>query len=102
KDCFDLAGSPTSCGTVYYRSVNGIAASDSWLAVRLRAAGAVIAGKTHLHPLVYGITGENPDFGDCVQPRDATALTGGSSSGAAASVQEGSAVFALRHGYGGS
>ena len=102
KDCFDLAGAPTSCGTHFYRELNGNAVGDSWLVERLRAAGAVITGKTHLHPLAYGITGENPEFGDCLQPRDSTALTGGSSSGAAASVQEGSAVFAIGTDTGGS
>jgi aspartyl-tRNA(Asn)/glutamyl-tRNA(Gln) amidotransferase subunit A len=102
KDCFDLAGAPTTCGTYFYRDLNGIASRDSWLVERLRAAGAVITGKTHLHPLAYGITGENPDFGDCLQPRDPTALTGGSSSGAAASIQEGSAVFAIGTDTGGS
>jgi aspartyl-tRNA(Asn)/glutamyl-tRNA(Gln) amidotransferase subunit A len=102
KDCFDLAGAPTSCGVHFYRGLNGASERDSWLVKRLRACGAVITGKTHLHPLAYGITGENPDFGDCVQPRDATALTGGSSSGAAASVQEGSAVMAIGTDTGGS
>lgn len=116
KDCFDLAGSPTSCGVRFYRDVNGIATRDSWLVEQLRAAGAVIVGKTHLHPLAYGITGENPEFGDCVQPGvpgdrssspgwkplDTGALTGGSSSGAAASVQEGSAVAAIGTDTGGS
>ncbi|MGB6688942.1 MAG: amidase family protein, partial [Terracidiphilus sp.] len=89
KDLFDLAGAPTSCGVRFYRDLNGIALRDSWLVERLRAAGAVITGKTHLHPLAYGITGENPEFGDCLQPGDPGALTGGSSSGAAASVLEG-------------
>jgi Asp-tRNA(Asn)/Glu-tRNA(Gln) amidotransferase A subunit family amidase len=102
KDCFDLAGAPTSCGVHFYRDANGVAARDSWLVERLRTAGAVITGKTHLHPLAYGITGQNADFGDCVQPRDSTSLTGGSSSGAAASVQEGSAVFAIGTDTGGS
>ena len=102
KDCFDLAGSPTSCGTIFYRDLNGIADQDSWLVKRLRASGAVITGKTHLHPLAYGITGENPDFGDCLQPGDPTALTGGSSSGAAASVMEGSAMAAIGTDTGGS
>jgi aspartyl-tRNA(Asn)/glutamyl-tRNA(Gln) amidotransferase subunit A len=102
KDCFDLAGSPTSCGVRFYRDLNGNAARDSWLVEQLRAAGAVIIGKTHLHPLAYGITGENAEFGDCVQPRDSGALTGGSSSGAAASVQEGSAVAAIGTDTGGS
>jgi Asp-tRNA(Asn)/Glu-tRNA(Gln) amidotransferase A subunit family amidase len=102
KDCFDLAGAPTSCGVHFYRELNGIAAQDSWLVDRLRSAGAVITGKTHLHPLAYGITGENPEFGDCLQPRDPAALTGGSSSGAVASVQEGSAVIAIGTDTGGS
>ena len=102
KDCLDLAGAPTSCGVRFYRDLNGSAARDSWLVERLRGAGAVITGKTHLHPLAYGITGENPEFGDCLQPRDSTALTGGSSSGAAASVQEGSAAIAIGTDTGGS
>ncbi len=102
KDCFDLARSPTTCGIHFYRDLNGNAAHDSWLVEQLRAAGAVIVGKTHLHPLAYGITGENPDYGDCAQPRDSGALTGGSSSGAAASVQEQSAVAAIGTDTGGS
>ena len=102
KDCFDLAGAPTSCGVQFYRDLHGKAERDSWLVERLRGSGAVIMGKTHLHPLAYGITGENPEFGDCLQPRDPTALTGGSSSGAAASVQEGSAVMAIGTDTGGS
>jgi Asp-tRNA(Asn)/Glu-tRNA(Gln) amidotransferase A subunit family amidase len=102
KDCFDLAGSPTSCGVNFYRERNGVATRDSWVVERLRAAGAVITGKTHLHPLAYGITGENPEFGDCLQPGKAGALTGGSSSGACASVMEGSAVAAIGTDTGGS
>lgn len=102
KDCFDLAGAPTSCGVEFYRKSNGNAAADSWVIERLRAAGAVITGKTHLHPLAYGITGENPEFGDCLQPGNDGALTGGSSSGAAASILEGSAVAAIGTDTGGS
>ena len=95
KDCFDLAGFPTSCGSAFYREFHGLAAQDSTVAARVRTAGAVITGKTHLHQLAYGITGQNAEFGDCLQPRDAALLTGGSSSGAAASVQEGSALAAI-------
>jgi Asp-tRNA(Asn)/Glu-tRNA(Gln) amidotransferase A subunit family amidase len=102
KDCFDLTGFATSCGSAFYRDHHGLAASDSWVAEKLRCAGAVITGKTHLHQLAYGITGENRDFGDCLQPRNAAALTGGSSSGAAASVQEGSALAAIGTDTGGS
>ena len=102
KDCFDLAGAPTSCGTRFYRDFHGVADEDSWLVARLRDAGAIITGKTHLHPLAYGITGENPEFGNCLQPGDGGALTGGSSSGAAASVLEGSALAAIGTDTGGS
>ncbi|MGA7242372.1 MAG: amidase [Terracidiphilus sp.] len=102
KDCFDLAGAPTSRGVKFYRELNGIAQHDSWLVEQLRKAGAVITGKTHLHPLAYGITGENPEFGDCEQPGNPGALTGGSSSGAAASVLEGSALAAIGTDTGGS
>lgn len=102
KDCFDLAGFRTSCGARFYAEKNGVAREDSGVAARLRSQGAVIIGKTHLHQLAYGITGENPDYGDCVQPRDVKLLTGGSSSGAAASLQEGSALAAIGTDTGGS
>ena len=97
-----LPARPLLAASISTAIVNGKATRDSWLVEQLRAAGAVIVGKTHLHPLAYGITGENPEFGDCVQPRDPGALTGGSSSGAAASVQEGSAVAAIGTDTGGS
>jgi Asp-tRNA(Asn)/Glu-tRNA(Gln) amidotransferase A subunit family amidase len=102
KDCFDVAGSVTSCGSRFYAQLHPVAKENSWIAQRLLDAGAILTGKTHLHQLAYGITGENSDYGDCVQPRDASLLTGGSSSGAAASVQEGSALAAIGTDTGGS
>jgi len=102
KDCFDVAGSVTTCASRFYAQHNPVAAKNSWIAQRLLDAGAILTGKTHLHQLAYGITGENAEYGDCLQPRDATLLTGGSSSGAAASVQEGSALVAIGTDTGGS
>lgn len=102
KDCFDLEGFVTTCGSRFYGQRNPPASSDSWVAERLKAAGAVITGKTHMQMLAYGITGENRDYGDCVQPIDPASLTGGSSSGSAAAVQEGSAVAAIGTDTGGS
>src|SRR5580704_5814785 len=102
KDCFDVAGYPTTCGSRFYAEKNGIARSDSAVVARLRQAGAVIMGKTHLHQLAYGITGENSEYGACLQPRDPHRLTGGSSSGSVASVQEGSALAAIGTDTGGS
>ena len=102
KDLFDLSGYRTSCGSRYYAEESGVATRDSAVAARLRTQGAAIVGKTHLHRLAYGITGENPDYGNCAQPRDSTRLAGGSSSGAVASVQEGSAIAAIGTDTGGS
>jgi Asp-tRNA(Asn)/Glu-tRNA(Gln) amidotransferase A subunit family amidase len=102
KDCFDVAGFPTTLGSRFYAERNGAAHEDSAVAARLREQGAIIIGKTHMHPLAFGITGENPDYGDCVQPKNAQRLTGGSSSGAAASVQEQSALAAIGTDTGGS
>jgi hypothetical protein len=86
----------------FYAARQPAAAADSWVAARLRDAGAVIIGKAHLHQLAYGVTGENRDYGDCLQPADPALLTGGSSSGAAASIQEGSALAAIGTDTGGS
>ncbi|WP_213803707.1 amidase [Granulicella sp. dw_53] len=102
KDCFDLRGYTTSCGSRFYADHNTPALEDSWLASQLKQAGAIITGKTHMHQLAYGITGQNADFGDCLQPADPDLLTGGSSSGAVASVQEGSALAAIGTDTGGS
>jgi Asp-tRNA(Asn)/Glu-tRNA(Gln) amidotransferase A subunit family amidase len=102
KDCFDVAGSITTCASRFYAQHNPPAQENSWIAQRLLDQGAILTGKTHLHQLAYGITGENADYGDCLQPRDPTLLTGGSSSGAAASVQEGSALAAIGTDTGGS
>lgn len=102
KDCFDLKGFVTSAGSHFYARHNPVAITDSWLAARLKAAGAVIIGKAHMQQLAYGITGENRDYGDCAQPADETSLTGGSSSGSAAAIQEGSAIAAIGTDTGGS
>jgi Asp-tRNA(Asn)/Glu-tRNA(Gln) amidotransferase A subunit family amidase len=102
KDCFDVRGYRTSVGSKYYFEAGGIKSEDSALVRRLRAAGATIMGKTHLNQLAYGLTGENEDFGNCVQCDRPDLLTGGSSSGAAASVLEGSAMAAIGTDTGGS
>jgi Asp-tRNA(Asn)/Glu-tRNA(Gln) amidotransferase A subunit family amidase len=102
KDLFDMAGLPTTGGSRFYAAHGGLAREDSAVVARLRRMGAVIVGKTNLHQLAYGITGENADYGDCVQPGHAEWLTGGSSSGAVASVMEGSALAAIGTDTGGS
>src|SRR5258708_14243010 len=102
KDCFDVAGYRTSTGSRFYQEQSRICAADSGIARRVRSAGGIIMGKTHLNQLAYGLTGENLDFGNCLQPANPTCLTGGSSSGAAASILEGSAMCAIGTDTGGS
>ena len=102
KDCFDVRGYRTSVGSKYYFDASDIKTQDSELVQRLRDAGATITGKSHLQQLAYGLTGESSDFGNCVQFDRPNLLTGGSSSGAAASVLEGSAMAAIGTDTGGS
>jgi Asp-tRNA(Asn)/Glu-tRNA(Gln) amidotransferase A subunit family amidase len=102
KDCFDIRGYRTSVGARYYFETGGRKEQDAGLVERLRAAGAIITGKTHLQQLAYGLTGENRDFGNCLQVDRPNQLTGGSSSGAAASILEGSAMAAIGTDTGGS
>ena len=68
----------------------------------MTTAGAVLAGKTQLHEFAYGITGENPHYGDCEHPRFPGRTTGGSSSGSAAVVAAGIVPLALGSDTGGS
>jgi Asp-tRNA(Asn)/Glu-tRNA(Gln) amidotransferase A subunit family amidase len=102
KDCFDVRGYRTSIGSRYYLGTSDTKPQDSEIVERLRAVGATITGKTHLNQLAYGLTGENADFGNCVQFDRPKLLTGGSSSGAAASVLEGSAMVGIGTDTGGS
>ena len=102
KDCFDIAGTPSTAGSSFFASTRPVPAVDSEFAAATRHAGAVLMGKTNLNEFAYGITGENQHFGDCEIPTRPGCLTGGSSSGAAASVVEGSAVIGLGTDTGGS
>jgi Asp-tRNA(Asn)/Glu-tRNA(Gln) amidotransferase A subunit family amidase len=75
--------------------------SESPLVRRLLGLGATLVGKTHLHEIALGITGANA-FGGTPNPLDPARVTGGSSSGAAASVALGLSDFALGTDTGGS
>ena len=44
---------------------------------KLRAAGAVIVGKTNLHEIAYGITSNNPHYGPVRNPHDRERVPGG-------------------------
>jgi Asp-tRNA(Asn)/Glu-tRNA(Gln) amidotransferase A subunit family amidase len=102
KDLFDVAGWPTSCGASFYAATRPVPTQDAPWVARWRRAGAWFVGKTSLNEFAYGLTGENRTFGDCTQPAWPDRLTGGSSSGAAASVAAGAAGVALGTDTGGS
>ncbi len=102
KDLMDVAGECTGCGSRRVMQSALVEMRDAAFVESWRRAGALLVGKTHLNEHAYGITGENPWLGDCTIPGDAGALTGGSSSGAAASVLEGSAWIGLGTDTGGS
>lgn len=102
KDLFPVAGEPMLAGSTFLPEVRPTPSHDSALVARLRAAGAAYAGRTHLHEFAYGITGENPHYGDCEHPRFPGRTTGGSSSGSAAAVAAGIVPLALASDTGGS
>jgi amidase/aspartyl-tRNA(Asn)/glutamyl-tRNA(Gln) amidotransferase subunit A len=102
KDLFDVEAQPVTCGSGFFRIPGAVAAADAPFVAQWRRLGALLAGKTHLNEFAYGITGENPWFGDCTIPGRPDCLTGGSSSGAAASVVGGAACIGLGTDTGGS
>lgn len=102
KDLYDAAGQPTFAGSTFLPEVRGITKEDGAFVGALNAAGAALAGKTHMHEFAYGITGENPHYGDCEHPRFPGRTTGGSSSGSAAAVAAGIVPLALGSDTGGS
>jgi Asp-tRNA(Asn)/Glu-tRNA(Gln) amidotransferase A subunit family amidase len=97
KDLFGVEGWPLRASTP--APLPPVA--NSPLVERLLELGATLIGKTHLHEIALGITGANPS-GGTPNPLDASRVTGGSSSGAAASVGLGLCDFALGTDTGGS
>lgn len=102
KDLFDVANWPTRAGSIFLPEVRRPPAQDSAIVSLLRKSGAVLAGKAHLHEFAYGITGENPHYGNCAHPLFPDRTTGGSSSGSAALVAAGIAPLAVGTDTGGS
>src|SRR5215213_7350877 len=86
KDTDDISGEVTSWGTAAH---GGPAQRDSELVARLRAAGAVILGKTNLPELAIMGSTEGPSFGVTRNPWDPDRTPGGSSGGSAAAVAAG-------------
>ena len=102
KDLFFTAGQPMLAGSKFSPALLPIRPRDSKLPHSLRGLGAILAAKTHLHEFAYGLTGENPHFGDCEHPRFPGLTSGGSSSGSAVAVAAGIVPLAVGTDTGGS
>jgi len=92
KDNIDVAGMPTRAGLAGRR---GAVARDAVAVARLRAAGAVILGKTQLDEGALGTTTASIHAGPTQHPARLGYTAGGSSGGSAAAVAAGLASFAL-------
>ncbi len=93
KDNIDVAGLPTGLGLGGRK--NRVATSDASVVDRLRAAGAVILGKTAVDEAALGTTGTTADSGPTHNPHRHEFIAGGSSAGSAAAVAAGLCSFAI-------
>lgn len=92
KDCFDMAGLPTTSGV---KGHTPPARSNAEAVRRLRAAGAVPLGKAAMDQLAWSLAAVAPGFPACLNPLGAELSPGGSSSGSAAAVAADIAALGL-------
>ena len=100
KDLFDVQGHPTTgcCAAIAAEP----AERDAILVQRLRAAGAIVIGKTNMHELAAGVTNLESACGPTRNPLDLSRMTGGSSGGSAVAVATGAVPLSLVSDTGGS
>lgn len=84
KDLEDVAGMVTTYGCKVFR--DNVATRDSIQVERLRAAGAIVVGKTNTPEFGHTALTKNPLFGKTRNPWDAERTPGGSSGGASAAI----------------
>jgi aspartyl-tRNA(Asn)/glutamyl-tRNA(Gln) amidotransferase subunit A len=101
KDLFDVSGERTLAGSKALDD-SPPAERDAPIVARLRAAGAVLIGRTNMTEFAFSGVGINPHYGTPGNPYDRRLIPGGSSSGAAVSVSDGGAVVAIGTDTGGS
>ncbi|MFN0300870.1 MAG: amidase [Burkholderiales bacterium] len=103
KDLFDVRGERTTAGSKVLIDATP-AQHDSTVIARLRAAGAIIVGRTNMTEFAFSGLGINPHYGTPRNPYDRSTgrIPGGSSSGAAVSVSDGMSEVGIGTDTGGS
>jgi len=101
KDNINALGHPCSCGSKFLHG-HYRAPYDSTAAARLKAAGAVLFGRTNMDEFAMGSSTENSAIQTTRNPWDPDCVPGGSSGGSAAAVADGTALAALGSDTGGS
>ena len=99
KDDTDVAGDITACGSVAYGERK---TQDAGFVARLRAAGAIVLGKTQVPALTHSPYTESLAFGATRNPWDLSRTPGGSSGGSGAALAAGLAGLASGSDGGGS
>ena len=96
KDLFDVAGDITRAGSKILADAPP-AATDAPVVARLRAAGAIIVGRTNMVEFAFGAVGLNQHYDTPRNPWDRaiSRVPGGSSSGAGVAVADGMCVMGL-------
>jgi mandelamide amidase len=84
KDSVNTKDYPTTGGTPALRDFRP--REDAELVARLKAAGAIVMGKTNIHELSFGWTSNNQAFGAVRNPYRTDRIPGGSSGGTAAAI----------------
>ncbi|WP_280401827.1 amidase [Nocardia carnea] len=93
KESYDMAGLPTTWGMPQYR--NHVPAEDAVQVSRLKAAGAVVLGKTNVPVMLRDIQTFNEIYGTTSNPWDHGRTSGGSSGGSAAALAAGFGALSI-------